>query len=471
MRDRDTRNSQDNNARTYETAMPHHEIPQFPDDTELERLKRVRRFPGRNSVSFQLEVEFITPRIGGSVRPREVGETLRPSSLRGMWRQWWRALQPLDLRGARLAAAETRVWGGMGQRENGAVRSPIEIVGVRETREAQPSKRDWVKEFNYALWPFAENKKGQDVLQPAGLRQRFQIDLDCREEYAVDLERTLLAWLSFGGYGGRTRRGLGAVAPVRFLRDGQAVEAMPPSEKPAEVAAFLSRGLGLQWSAPAAADSVVRLQGATLMCGSATKDPVSAWRSAIDALREFRQGVPFARQSGRERPGRSHWPEPDRLRRLAGQGPWAHPPRFGRAGGFPRAAFGLPIQTRFQTKDRDGRRYFKPEPDMMKLEIEGSDRLASATLFRPLAIANGNFLPIVLWLNRNDSDLELKIARGALLGAHIDDLLARQDQAPPDDKGLFSLLQQAQQQPRGLRMRSAFCKWLHQHKEFQRVFG
>lgn len=156
-------------------------------------------------------------------------------------------------------------------------------------------------------------------------------------------------WASFGGVGARTRRGLGAVKVISSDPD---CVSKPVSQKE------------------------VKSKNGVMVLRNPGNNAVNAWRSAINKLKKFRQGENVGRNPGApgtNHPGRSHWPEPDTIRRFSERHATAHPPTHPVAG-YPRAAFGLPIV--FHFKDRG-------DPNDHVLESEHSDRMASPLILRP----------------------------------------------------------------------------------------
>ncbi|WP_224366151.1 hypothetical protein [Hyalangium versicolor] len=216
------------------------------------------------------------------------------------------------------------------------------------------------------------------------------------------------------------------------------------------------------------------LQGARLFHGRTRQDPREAWLEALQWLQRFRQEQPpeqyqgtaraYARERGdRTRPGRSNWPEPDKIRRLldpSGNRQWAHLPRaeYSKTPAWPRAGFGLPIAIRFQDKDRRTKaRYRNLDPAEVELRWydgkEVRERLASPLIVKAMPLANGSFTPVALWLCRANPPGEvvllLKGQRTPVSGssARFDQLLA------PHDKALYAPLQASS-------LREAFFGWL-----------
>ncbi|HWN67643.1 MAG TPA: RAMP superfamily CRISPR-associated protein, partial [Haliangium sp.] len=279
----------------------------------------------------------------------------------------------------------------------------------------------------YAMWPARAQRK-DDVPEAERLASGLEFRLcvraprDCME----DVQRTLRAWLLFGGIGSRTRRGLGSVTVIDDVHG----EWLPSKLNQAELASLLGSNISFagdrSWEE---ARDTPSLQGALLQCGDAKSSGEGAWLEALGWLSEFRQGPlrvsrtpdpnlprepPPTRDpncpnsKSADRPGRSKWPEPDKVRLLSGKHmDWAHPIRHpSPIIVWPRASFGLPIVGRFQDKDRCERPYDKREPRDYELrwrvETDGKprDRLASPLIVKAMGLADGQYVPVALWLFR-----------------------------------------------------------------------
>jgi CRISPR-associated protein Cmr1 len=163
----------------------------------------------------------------------------------------------------------------------------------------------------------------------------------------------------------------------------------------------------------------------------------SAWHNALAWLKKFRQGPGEGDDRARgartgNTPGRSRWPEPDKIRHLAKQESKAHAPRHNSVPAWPRAGFGLPIITRFKA---DGRSQGDPhgQYELVWQDAAGNthDRLGSSLIIKPMALADGRYRPLALWLNRTapDGDVVLRKSSRVLHGsaAPFDRLVAPGD--------------------------------------------
>jgi CRISPR-associated protein Cmr1 len=315
---------------------------------------------------------------------------------------------------------------------------------------------------SYALWPARGDKTGAP---PARRRQpgaQFEVTLVMakrREREVLDAAR---AWILFGGYGGRARRGLGTLR----LRNGALV--IPKHASKDEVERAFGHDV-FALGTPFFNDTPC-LAGARLLVGAEVQDAAKAWETALKWLSDFRQGSSGkkgdrAREPGTDknqpsRPSISNWPEPDKIRHLTGK-IGSHKPRHNAIPTWPRAGFGLPILGRFQSKDRDGG-YFANEPRQFDLRWEEDgigvhDRLASPLIVKPLALSGGGFVPCALWLNRANPPGQVVCAEKVTGGK----LVAKANSAAPFDRLVsegdvprFSALADKAS------LRDAFCDWL-----------
>jgi|GEM_PF-3130673 len=73
-------------------------IPDAPKFGGLPKRRSVSVRAGAETCSFSVTIEVVTPILGGASRTREVDDVdiIRPATVRGHLRFWWRAL--IDLR-------------------------------------------------------------------------------------------------------------------------------------------------------------------------------------------------------------------------------------------------------------------------------------------------------------------------------------------------------------------------------------
>lgn len=347
--------------------------------------------------------ELITPLFGGGVDPGEADPVtvIRGQSVRGQLRFWWRACRGGMFGGSleRMRGAEDSLWGaaGSGQRTNpskvqvfvetikqGDAESPFEYSDKGHPR----ARREW-SNVAYAAFPLQpSDEESKKRVTPKAVRTgiSFLLKLEFPKDAINDVEAALWAWETFGGIGGRTRRGFGALRLASI--DGQQVPAPTTGDiavNTVNITSLLEKHVeqGI-WP-----DSVPHLNRDLRSFELTAPMPgaLSAWQHLIGQYKNFRQ----ARRDGDKRPGRSYWPEPDAIRRLTGHRDQRHRQEVSDVNRFPRASFGLPII--FHFKDRDD------PPPTNTLKGPEHDRLASRLLLRPLACTGGRTMGLAVILD------------------------------------------------------------------------
>lgn len=391
-----------------------------PEAPAFEALPAAKRRPGRGAPEcreIDVRLEVVTPILGGSHQTRALDDIdiVRVPSVRGHLRFWWRALYASQCSSsAELYARECALWGRAATDEGGrstvGIRIDVERCGAIDDSDIDLQRTPGA----YALWPArAEKRNGQVVTPPVQRRKpgtRFQLTARMPPTAVTEVRNALVAWIVFGGYGGRTRRGLGSLMVI----DGADAWLPSTSTRDAFAGVFGSDIFAAPMQAPG---EVPWLGGATLQVGKPERDAQQAWTTALQWLREFRQGTagpPGQRarepSSDPRRPSISNWPEADKIRHLKRKTD-SHEPNHNAVAAWPRAGFGLPILGQFQTTDRYDNRKGYDEPGPFELrwrspnrerpnEFDEHDRLASPLIVKALPLAGGKYLPCALWLNR-----------------------------------------------------------------------
>ncbi len=385
---------------------------QSPSPAPITLLSDVDRGVERRTI----ELEVITPLFGGGVhvsgddntrqqkRPDPV-TPVRGAAIRGQLRFWWRATrggQCADL--DEMRALEAALWGAASHpaRVDVVVRGRLStrrepVFEMRESRSGKwnPRPLRGMSAVAYAAFPLQPPGSKPMKLEPGDLhwvRGQATVELrfdarpprkgeptfDPTQEWAA-IERAVDAWLAFGGLGGRTRRGFGAVG------DGATLD-------PAAALTTLSAHSGQNVA------GTPSLAGARLVTLPGTyTDPLPALSAGIERLQTFRQGQGTGRNKGREanRPGRSRWPEAELIRSHTGQSAPEHAKRLVGVDKTPRAAFGLPIIFHF----KDG-----SDPGDSTLTPVGAERRASPLILRPYRHSADRYGVLALALNDGASD-------------------------------------------------------------------
>jgi len=314
------------------------------------------------------------------------------------------------------------------------------------------------------------SNQGLDTAPRRNPGREFSLAIRCPQAREDEVKAAVRAWIMFGGYGGRTRRGCGSLTVT-----GDASAWLPVTADCTSLQLLL--GNGVFCAAPIIPMSdLPLLRGAELWAGPATANANAAWTTALGWLREFRQGsgsdpALHAREpappTDPNRPSLSRWPEADKMRHMyiARGYTCSHPPRHNDVPIWPRGNLGLPIVGRFQTFGRGGTPYKEPPPFMIywfrRGEHAGSfERLASPLIVKALPLANGQFVPMALWFERGypaggEMGLYSKDRRTFVPGS-----LAPFDQLEaPRDTALFTILS-GSPAVSGLRLRGVFFNWL-----------
>lgn len=354
-------------------------------------------------------IELITPLFGGGVDAGENDPTMpiRGTSIRGQLQFWWRAT-----RGRRHATPQ-EMW--RRQEEifgSSAFSSPLEVA-VSDVRGL--ASLDSVTDFYrfgpeaYALFPAIDKRSklikagltflislrwpttGQLAERRAGqnkalVRARQRPLPDRIDDIGPDIDAAMWAWTNFGGLGARTRRGLGALRCKEFA--------------PADVTGvreWFARGVDAHVSdaenGPHRWSVLPRTILSRLEAGAAQE----VWSFLLGEYKHFRQGVGLARNKGRQanRPGQSHYPEPDTIRRIMNTWSTQHEPQSWMPIGFPRAEFGLPIVFHFKDENQGD----PPQTCLYPyVAEEKKDRMASPLVLKPLALQNGSAVPVIVQL-------------------------------------------------------------------------
>ncbi|NTU79615.1 MAG: type III-B CRISPR module RAMP protein Cmr1 [Chloroflexales bacterium] len=339
-------------------------------------------------VTQERSYKLITPLFGGGVTPQQPDPVtvVRATSIRGQLRFWWRAT-----RGGKYATpkelkdAEGKLWGTASDADSGgpslvevALRSwtPLDQVKmfIPDTRNPRLTVGEPKSPYSYVAFPLNETKGS--VYE--NIQFTISITFPDTAQDRLDVEAAVWAWETFGGIGGRTRRGFGALELVQ-------VNGIAPDDRPQarceDVMRWLRQRLDSYTTGAILTMEWPQLAADTLLViTQPNKSPLECWKVLIKQLREFRN-----RQANK-------WPDADSVRRIAGQsykGKSAIPAGHNI---FPRAVFGLPIIFHFKDNNRGN-------PDDATLQGAAHERLASPLILRPLACAGGRYVGMALVLN------------------------------------------------------------------------
>lgn len=449
-----------------------------PTLDSLPKAANRRRRCGPPMTEFRVAVETVTPILGGSAMTRQFDETeiIRPSTIRGHLRFWWRVLNAHRFdESKQMCERESEIWGSVafGSR-NDQNRSSVEIrVSVEKASEVDYSAIDLNNTFGaYALWPAREEKRSRIPTAPRRKEgTSFNLIVSTPTAFENEIIETIKAWISFGGYGSRVRRGLGSFT----VKASESSTWLSGGATRNDLTVLFGRDV-FDLVRRVNTDTPVFAGAALQVLNPPSFDATTTWTTALNWLRDFRQGTKGspgnrARESGPQlfRPSVSNWPEPDKIRHLTGK-TTVHVPRYSNTPAWPRAGFGLPINVHFQDQSRQPRLGWtrnsglprnlrwneinlgtEPRDVQLVWQSPGGlpcDRLASPLIVKALPLADRRFVACALWLDRSYPDGDVVLKGIPHSGAPFDQLVAE------GDASLFSPIKS------GISLRTAFLDWL-----------
>jgi CRISPR-associated protein Cmr1 len=371
---------------------------------ETGRITQVRKY------------KLITPLFGGGVSPREndPSKLIRETSIRGQLRFWWRAL-----RGSgsleEMKKREDAIFGSTNQ-EIGQSKVSIVVKNIQKGNEEfifnsndknKPFKKwERVAYAAFALQPTKEEPEQKSIR--IGVAFEIEISFPSQKDeendidFPVEVEAALWAWETFGGIGGRTRRGFGAVELLSLTENGKEkkIEKYRMVTVEDQIRADLKKHLlpdkRCDQNTPHLKfDSIFKVKRAANSLNAWKNAIENAWKNAIELYKNFRQ---FRRDKNTHKEsnfGKSQWSEPNSIRYIDGRR------ENERIVKFPRSNFGLPVIFHFP-KD-------KPELKDFTLKLKDYERLASPLILRPIACSDGAVSIALLLEFPRASNLSLEV--------------------------------------------------------------
>ncbi|MEI6104000.1 MAG: type III-B CRISPR module RAMP protein Cmr1 [Methanothrix sp.] len=352
-------------------------------------------------------IQVITPIFGGGVKANENDPVtpIRPSSIRGHLRFWWRATSGAKCATvAELLQREGKIWGTTLNPSQVGLQVEIKSPGKTYPCAYFPENKNFPRfERNhppYALFPFQGNKR--DGIPPANCTSNvsFELKLNHPKSLSQDVDAAVWAWTNFGGIGARVRRGCGALYCKELSPRRESLNSWYRSSL---------EGFGVELSR---LQDWPTLPDRFLVQDNNSNNVLQGWTDVVGLMQTFRQGQGVGRNPGSSpnRPGRSRWPEPESIRKATGS-------RFLRHSrmpaipddAFPRAELGLPIV--FHFKDNDD-----PKDTELYPVVRGEEktRMASPLILRPMICRNGEVIQLILKLKSSSPDeVVLKKASGS----------------------------------------------------------
>lgn len=309
---------------------------------------------------------------GARSRKSDPVQVVRPTSVLGQLRFFWRLLHP-EASVKRLRAKEERLFGWA------CVDAPfaleVEITSSGQLLSQVPKMQE---AGGYLMFSARAEDPGHGKPQgvpAAEIRTGVKGVIRIRPQRGPldpEIEAALHAWLLLGGIGGRSRRGVGAVqalvggpATVKELRDRLAQIPRRASPVKSGVRAIREIHVG-ERSFTSAAECMTHVE--------------KWYKTYRQDRRTNAMGRPY---------GRSFWDEPELIRKETRQRLPRHAalplPQGKHATGWARAVFGLPILTKFKDEGR-GSTWGDPSVTILRPAKKELERMSSPLLFRAVRV-------------------------------------------------------------------------------------
>jgi CRISPR-associated protein Cmr1 len=410
-------------------------------------LDDIKTIENENYIKEIRQYKLITPLYGGGEEPAKPDSVtvIRGSEVRGHLRFWWRATRGGQFNGdlQEMKKREDEIWGSAaGKDKPGVSEVKVFINKLTSNRgtKFQAVDRDGKSIRNvghpnskdgYVAFPLRDSQN-PEIWQDVSFHLEIQYPKFTKNNINLqeEVQEALWAWETFGGIGARTRRGFGSLRLTHINNIPEPEMNVEDTQK--NIVAKLSKySVDNYWwhkGVPHLTDDIQRYR-------FIRKDnEIDAWRFVVQKLRDFRQ---LFRDQKRGRPfGRSHWPEPDQVRRKTGNyiNP-GHSPKHA-VQKFPRAKFGLPIIFEFKKEDVTA-------GDPQKTTLQGIklpnnkyiERLASPVILRSIACSDGAIgLALILdWEPINETDEEYIPPGGLLLRGESKDYPSLESDLKPSE--------------------------------------
>ncbi|MFZ2470999.1 MAG: type III-B CRISPR module RAMP protein Cmr1 [Methanothrix sp.] len=340
-------------------------------------------------------IQIITPIFGGGVKASENDPVtpIRPSSIRGHLRFWWRATRGARCKSvAELRQREGEIWGTTDNPSKVITEVSIISKGKSYACAELDTKGRYFRVKRelpqYAIFPFQGNTRKNEMPANCISGIIFNLKLIYSQADYQDVDAAVWAWVNFGGVGSRTRRGCGAL---------YCEELAPRSGDSRGIKAWYSFHLNDFWVDNNNIIELPKIPQKILINPSNGK-PMEIWENLIEIMKNFRQGAGFGRNPGNSQnqsvPGRSRWPEPETIRNVS-ELPRGKHKRMDHIpdDAFPRSELGLPIIFHFKD-DQHG------DPADSELTPMGKKRMSSPIILRPLAVGDGKkAVPMIVRLS------------------------------------------------------------------------
>ena len=330
--------------------------------------------------SFQFEV--LTPAIAGGANPKQRAE-IRPASIRGQLRWWFRALGGFQSQLGTVRAREAEVFGSISE---GALHSsPLVVRVARAPVSTTPKTMDGLgaaqfSDKGYLLWPLRRTEDARATIEPGS---KFELQVLWKGQVALwpDVLALVSIFANLGSLGFRGRRAMGALR----------ASSVPPL--PEALERFSSpRDISIKSIPATGGDNAIKELGGWL----------KSWRA-------------YGRTKDNPRPEQNmpgfNWAKSDHDLGAAILFGGPQPPAVFRA------ALGLPLNQRFQAGSLDWN--------------TDSGRFASPVLLRPHRTPAGEWKALVIFIHKHEWPMGKQVNAGRRTRVSVSLDLLKAMQADP----------------------------------------
>jgi len=170
-------------------------------------------WPATAFETLDLQIQVVTPMFGGGVEAGEPDPVIliRPSSIRGHLRFWWRATRGAACQTIEeLKRREVEIFGDTEHPSPVIVEVRVTSSGVTKPCASLPPGKSFPKFADdhppYALFPFQGNAREGIPIRSGVVNVKFRLRKQCSKSLVSDVTASLWAWTNFGGLGARSRR-------------------------------------------------------------------------------------------------------------------------------------------------------------------------------------------------------------------------------------------------------------------------